>query len=83
MRGLRRVINMKTEKELLSKLAEICDSDITLPFGESDAFERELAKFYMPPLNSSATDEELLVWGAQFKNIINQKLEMFRNGQLG
>lgn len=74
---------MEKEKELLSKLSEMWDNDISLPLEEGIAFERELAKLYMPQLDSTATEEELLVWGVQFKSTVSQKLEMFRNGQLG
>lgn len=74
---------MTTEQELLGRLAEMWDSDISLPLEEGIAFERELAKLYMHQLDATATDAELLVWGAQFKEIVGQKLKMFRDGKLG
>jgi hypothetical protein len=75
--------NIGKERELLSRLAEMWDSDISLPLEEGIAFERELAKLYMPQLDSTATEDELLEWGKQFKNVVKEKLEMFRQGKLG
>jgi hypothetical protein len=74
---------MTKEQELLGQLSLMWDNNISLPLDDGIAFERELAKLYMPQIDSSATDEELLAWGTQFKSTIKQKLEMFRNGQIG
>ena len=74
-------IIMTAEKQLLTRYASILDSGICLPLGAD--IERELAIFYMPPLSSDCTDEELLEWGIQYKKIVTQKLEMFRQGLVG
>ena len=72
---------MSTEQELLERLVEMNESDITYPFEEVMSLERELAKLYMRQLDASVSNEELAKWGAEFKAIVKEKERMFRQGK--
>jgi len=74
---------MTKENELLERLVSIRNAGIPVPLDEGILLERELAKLYMPQLQETATENEMFQWGTHFKNIVNQKVEMFLLGKIG
>jgi len=73
---------MTKEHELLGKLVAMRDADCHAPLMESLALERELAMLYMPQVDPDISDSDLQAWGHKFKEIVERKVELFRQSTL-
>jgi hypothetical protein len=74
------------ENELLRQIVLINNGQLQLPATGPD-IEAQLASCFMPDLQASASEAEILAWGSRFKELATHKIaqtevEMRASGEL-